>query len=182
MSSPLYILWLCQFYFSAWVIRKKHVEFVRHAKPCIHNSENYMFLWVVLFSCILTLVYQLIVKSMCAFFYRCLLLLWSVKPFYRGMTRRNKLQYLFHIQDWVKEVVLRRSKCQSSFCSVLPWSVTILMSRVSWELHHLLWIFDAVILLAIIIHSSVPCCHNRNTDKWTVMCEINTLSNSLLGS
>ena len=64
-----------------------------------------------LFSCLLTLVYQLIVKSMRAFVYRCLLLLWSVKPFYRGMTRRNKLQYLFHIQDWVKEVVPRRSNC-----------------------------------------------------------------------
>ena len=50
-----------------------------------------------LFSCILTLVYQLIVKSMRAFVYRCLLLLWSVKPFYRRMTRRNKLQYLIHI-------------------------------------------------------------------------------------
>ena len=74
-------LWLCQFYLSAWVIRKKYVEFVRHAKPCIHNSENRMFLWVALFSCILTLVYQLIVKSMRAFVYRCLLLLWSVKPF-----------------------------------------------------------------------------------------------------
>ena len=64
-----------------------------------------------LFSCLLTFVYQLIVKSMCVFVYRCLLLLWSVKPFYSGMTRRNKLQYLFHIQDWVKEVVLRRSNC-----------------------------------------------------------------------
>ena len=76
-----------------------------------------------LFSCLLTLVYQLIVKSMCVFVYRCLLLLWSVKPFYRGMTRRNKLQYLFHIQDWVKEVVLRRSKCQPSFwfCSTLKY-------------------------------------------------------------
>ena len=123
-----YILWLCQFYFSAWVIRKKHVEFVRHAKPCIHNSENHMFLELSLFSCILTLVYQLIVKSMRAFVYRCLLLLWSVKPFYCGMTRRNKLQYLFHIQDWVKEVVLRRSECQFSFGSVLPWSITIFIS------------------------------------------------------
>ena len=34
-----------------------------------------------LFSCLLTLVYQLIVKIMCAFVHRCLLLLWSVKPF-----------------------------------------------------------------------------------------------------
>ena len=73
------------------------LNLVRHTNLCIHNSENYMFLWVVLFSCILTLVYQLIVKSMRAFVYRCLILLWSVKPFYRGMTRRNKLQYLIHI-------------------------------------------------------------------------------------
>ena len=51
-TGPLWalhaILWLCQLNLSAWVIRKKHVEFVRHAKPCIHNSENHMFLWVVL--------------------------------------------------------------------------------------------------------------------------------------
>ena len=57
------------------------LNLVRHTNLCIHNSESYMFLWVVLFSCILTLVYQLIVKSMRAFVYRCLLLLWSVKPF-----------------------------------------------------------------------------------------------------
>ena len=63
------------------------------------------------FSCLLTIVYQLIVKSMRAFVYRCLWLLWSVKPFYSGMTRRNKLQYLTHIQDWFKEVVLRRLNC-----------------------------------------------------------------------
>ena len=50
-----------------------------------------------LFSCFLTFVYQLIVKSMHAFVHRCLLFLWSVKPFYSRMTRRNKLQYLIHI-------------------------------------------------------------------------------------
>ena len=82
-----------------------------------------------LFSCLLTFVYQLIVKSMRAFVYRCLLLLWSVKPFYSGMTRRNKLQYLIHIQDWVKVVVFRRSNCYSSFCSALPWSITYFISR-----------------------------------------------------
>ena len=64
-----------------------------------------------LFSCLLTFVYQLIAKSMRAIVHRYLLLLWSIKPFYSGMTRRNKLQYLFHIQDWVKEVVLRRTNC-----------------------------------------------------------------------
>ena len=64
-----------------------------------------------LFSCPLTLVYQLIVKSMRAIVHRYLLLLWSVKPFYSGMSRRNKLQNLIHFQDWVKVVVLRRSNC-----------------------------------------------------------------------
>ena len=51
------------------------LNLVRHTNLCIHNSESYMFLWVVLFSCILTLVYQLIVKSMCAFVHRCLIIL-----------------------------------------------------------------------------------------------------------
>ena len=50
-----------------------------------------------LFSCFLALVYQLIVKSMRAFVRRCLLPLWSAKPFYFRMNRRNKLQYLIHI-------------------------------------------------------------------------------------
>ena len=109
-----------------------------------------------LFSCILTSVYHLIVKSMsCIHAHRCLLFLWSVKPFYSGMTRRNKLQYLIHIQDWVKVVVFHGSKCQSRFCSFLPWGITIFMSRMSWELHHLLWTLDTVIPLAIMVHSSV---------------------------
>lgn len=62
------------------------------------------------FSCLPTLVYQLIVKSMRAIVHRCLLFLCSVKPFYPKMTRRNELQYLIHIQNWVIAVVLRRSK------------------------------------------------------------------------
>ena len=57
------------------------LSFARHTNLCIHNSESYMFLELFLLSCILTLVCQLIVKSMRAFVYRCLLLLWSVKPF-----------------------------------------------------------------------------------------------------
>ena len=75
-----------------------------------------------LFSCILTLFYQLIAKSMCAFVHRYLLLLWSVKPFYFRMTRRNKLQYLIHIQDWVKVVVFYRSNAiQLLLCSTLEY-------------------------------------------------------------
>ena len=57
------ILWLCQFYLSAWVIRKKYVELVRHTNLCIHNSESYMYLELSPFSYILTFIYQLIVRS-----------------------------------------------------------------------------------------------------------------------
>ena len=73
-----------------------------------------------LFSCFLTFVYQLIVKSMSAFVHRCLLFLWSVKPFYSEMTRRNKLQYLIHLQDWVKAVVIHKSNANPAFDYVLP--------------------------------------------------------------
>ena len=87
------------------------LNLIRHTNLCIHNSESYMLLELSLFSCFLALVYQLIVKSMHAFVHRCLLLMWSVKPFYSGMTRRNKLQYLVHFRDWVKVVILHRSNC-----------------------------------------------------------------------
>ena len=72
-----------------------------------------------LFSCFLTFVYQLIVKSMRAFVHRCLLFLCSVKPFYSGMTRRNKLQNLIHIPDWVKQLY-SVDQMQSNFWFVLP--------------------------------------------------------------
>ena len=87
------------------------LSLARHTNPFIQNSENHMFFELSLFSCFLALVYQLIVKSMRAIVHRYLLLLWSIKPFYSRMTRRNKLQYLIHFQDWVKAVVFRRSSC-----------------------------------------------------------------------
>ena len=40
-TDPLWvlhaILWLCQLNLSAWIIRKKYVELVRHANLCIHK-------------------------------------------------------------------------------------------------------------------------------------------------
>ena len=110
MSSPLYIvalpvLPLCMGYLEDMLNSFDMPNHASTTQKIVCSFE------LSLFSCLLTFVYQLIVKSMRAFVYRCLLLLWSVKPFYRRMTRRNKLQYLFHIQDWVREVVLRRSNC-----------------------------------------------------------------------
>ena len=147
------------------------LSFTRHTNLCIHNSENYMFLELSLFSCTLVFVYQLIVRSSCAFVLSMSFILVVCQAILFGMTRRNKLQHLIHIQDWVKVVVFHRSKCQPSFCSVLPWSITPFMPGFSWELHQLLWILDAVILLAIIIHFSVsvlsqPECRQVNHGVW----------------
>ena len=94
-----------------------------------------------------------------------------------GMTRRNKLQYPVHFKDWVKAIVFRRSKCQSSFCSVLPWSITILCQDCHENCtfsHEFLmqWYF-----LPSLFIPRFPCYCNRNADKWIMMCEINTPSN-----
>ena len=62
MSSPLYIVALLVLPFCMGY-PEEMLTFARHTNLCIHNSENYMFLWVVLFSCIPTLAYQLLVKS-----------------------------------------------------------------------------------------------------------------------
>ena len=59
-------------------------------------------------------------EYVCICVHRCLVFLWFVKPFYFRMTRRNKLQYLIHIQDWVKAVVFRRSKCNPAFALFYP--------------------------------------------------------------
>src|SRR4051812_48966364 len=61
--------------FSAWVIRKKYVEFVRHTNPCVHNSKGYMFLELSPFSCHPTLVYQLMVRNSSAFVLSMLIIL-----------------------------------------------------------------------------------------------------------
>ena len=119
------MMWLCQFYLLCMGYPEEIcwtwfdiLIYASTTQKVICSFE------LSLFSCLLTFVYQLIVKSMRAFVYRCLLLLWSVKPFYRGMTRRNKLQYLIHIQDWVKVVVFHRSNANPAFAlfylGVLP--------------------------------------------------------------
>ena len=97
MSSPLYIVALpvlpfCMGYPEeiCWT----SFDMLNHAST---TQKIVCSFELSLFSCLLTLVYQLIVKIMCAFVYRCLLLLWSIKPFYSRMTRRNELQYLIHI-------------------------------------------------------------------------------------
>ena len=138
-------------------------------------------LWVTPLSCLLTLVYQLIPRVCMHSF---------IDAYYPCGTSSHSVLNDLEKQTPVPHpyLGLGQSSCipqikmQSSFWSVLLWSITHFMSGMSWELHLLLWILDVVILLAIIIHSSVSCCRNWNTDKWIVMCEINTPSNPLLGS
>jgi hypothetical protein len=90
MSSPLY-LWLCQSFLFCmgypeelcWTLLDIPI-YASTTQKVICSFE------LSLFSYFLALVCQLIVRSMCAFVHRCLLLLWPVKSFYSGMTRRNK--------------------------------------------------------------------------------------------
>ena len=103
--------------------------------------------------------------------------LWSVGPFYSRMTRRNKLQYLIHIQDWVKVVVFRKSNAKPAFALFYLGVLFYLCQEyhrnctISYELL-MQWYFSPS---SFIPRSS--CCCNRNVDKWFVMCEINTPSN-----
>ena len=130
------------------------------------------------FSCLPTLVHQLIVKSSCALelidaYYSC------------GPASHSILEWLGETNSSTSSISRIGSKqlysadqnANPAFDSILPWSITVFMSGFSWGLHRLLWILDVVILLAIIIHPSVLCCRNRNADKWIVMCEFNTPSN-----
>ena len=83
----------------------------RHTNLCIHYSKTVCSFELSHFSRIPISVYQLIVRSNCAFVLSMLIILVVRQAILFRMTRRNKLQYLIHIQDWVKIVMLRRSKC-----------------------------------------------------------------------
>ena len=65
MSSSLYIVTLPVLPFCMGC-PEEMLSFDRHTNLSLHNSENYMFLELFLFSCIPTPVYQLIVRNSCA--------------------------------------------------------------------------------------------------------------------
>ena len=109
-------LWICQFYPFSMGYPEEMLSFARHTNLCIHNSEkNICSFGLSLFSYFLALVYQLIVRSNCAFVLSMLIILVVRQAVLFRMTRINELQFLIHIQDWVKVVVFRGSKCQTSF-------------------------------------------------------------------
>ena len=72
------------------------------------------------------------------------------------------------------------SSMLSSLCYVLPWSITIFMSRMSWEFHHLLRDLDTGDT-SCHIHSFLGphVVSNRKTDNWTMMCDFKTSSNPI---
>ena len=141
------------------------LNLVRHTNLCIHNSENYMFFELSLLNCSLTSIYQLIIKSMLAFAHRCLLLLWSVKPFYRRMIGETNSSTSSISRIGSKQLCSADQNASPAFwfCSTLeyyPLYVRIVMRTAPTLMN-----FDVVILLTIITHSSVPCGYNRNVDK-----------------
>ena len=124
-----------------------------------------------LFSCLLTFIYQLIVKRMYAFVHQCFLPLWSVKPFYRRMIGETNSSTSSISRIGSKQLCSADQNASPAFDSVLLWSITPFMSGLSWELHPLSWILDVVILLTIIRHSSAlvlmqPEYRQMNCDVW----------------
>ena len=116
-------------------------------KPCA--------LQLALSSCILTFIYERIVKSSCAFV--------SLMSFIPVVC-----QVILFSNDWEKQTPvphpflgLGQSSCNPQikmpiwvlFYSILDYY--LLLSRILWELHHLLGTLDVVIHLAIIVHPSV---------------------------
>ena len=66
MGSPFYIATLTVLLFLHGLSGRNLLDLIRHTNPCIHNSENDLFFWVVPLNCLLTIVYQLIDMSSCA--------------------------------------------------------------------------------------------------------------------
>ena len=130
-----------------------------------------------LFSCLQTLVYQLIVRSMCAFVHRCLLLLWSVKPFHSEWLGETNSSTSSISRIGSKKLCSADQIANPAFVllylGVLP-SLYRDCYRNCTPSYELLvqWYFSPSLVIP-----RPSCWCNRNTDKWVVMCEINTPSN-----
>ena len=143
------------------------------------RKKNICSFGLSLFSCILTSVYQLIVRSNCASV--------SINAYYScGPSIHSIPESLGETNPLPRPLLgLGQSSCISQikmpiqllFCSTLEYYYLYIMNIM--ELHTTLWTLDTVLLLALIIHSLVSCCRNRNADKWIVMCEIYIPSNSI---
>jgi len=128
-------------------------------------------------SCLLTLVYQLIVKSICAFVHRCFLILWSVKPFCPECLGETNSSTSSISRIGSKKLCSADQIANPAFVllylGVLP-SLYRDCYRNCTPSYELLvqWYF----LPSLFIPRFLWYC-NRNADKWIVVCEINTASN-----
>ena len=130
-----------------------------------------------LFSCLLTLVYQLIVRSNCASvfinaYYSCGPSSHSI-PEWLGETnssissnsRIGSKQLCSADQILIQLLVCSTLKNYPLYVrNVMRIALSLMNSwRSDTSRHH--------------FHFSLPCCRNQNADKWIVMCEFNTPSN-----
>ena len=134
--------------------------------------------WVVIFSCILTPVYQLIVKSSCALelidaYYSCGLSSHSILEWLgetnsstSSISRIGSKQLYSADQNATQLLVLFYPEVLPTLCQerheICTFSYEFLMQ----------WYF-----LPSLFIPRFPCYCNRNAGKWVVMCEINTPSN-----
>ena len=84
-----------------------------------------------LFSCLLTFVYQLIVKSMRAFVCRCLFLLWPVKPFRPEWLGETNSSTSSISRIGSKQLYSADQSANPAFDSVQPLSIALFMSGIS---------------------------------------------------
>ena len=155
------------------------LNFVRHTNPCIHNSESYMFLWVVLFSCILTLVYQLISKvcmhSFIDAYYSC------------GPSSHSIAEWLGETNSSTSSISRIGSKKLCSADQIANPAFVLLYLGVLPSLYRDCYrnctpSYELLVQWYFLPSLFIPrflCYCNQNADKWIVMCEIDTPSNSV---
>ena len=165
MSSPFYIVTLPVLPFCMGYLEETCWTWFDILIYASTTQKNICSFELSLFSYFLALVYQLIVRSNCAFVLSMPIILVVCQAILIRNDQEKQTPVPRPSLGLGQSSCIPQIKCLTSFCSVLPSSITPFMSRISQELHHLLRILDAVILLAIITHFLVPCCCNRNADK-----------------
>ena len=132
------------------------------------------------FSYIPTFIYQLIVKRMYAFVHRCLLPLWSVKPFYPEWLGETNSSTSSISRIGLKKLCSADQIANPAFVLLYLGVLHILYRdcyRNCTPSYELLvqWYFLPSLFIPRFL-----CYCKRNADKWIVACEINTASNSVV--
>ena len=142
-----------------------------------------MFLELFLFSCISTIFYHLIVKSMsCIHAHWCLL--------FCGPPSHSTPEWLGETNSSTSSISRIGSKKLCSADQIANPAFVLfylgVLPSLCREYHrNCINSYEFLMQWYFWPSSFIPqssCCCNRNADKWIVMCETNTPSNSLLGS